>query len=242
VLAFGPGEEGEREAFAAQVAALGTGTTLLVDTYDIAHGIRLAAEVAGPALAAVRIDSGDVGAEAVRARALLDRLGATGTKLIVTGDLDAHTIAALGAAPIDGYGVGTSVVTGMGVPSAGFVYKLVAVTAGGAAAGQPMVPVAKRSLGKASVGGRKWAWRAHLEGDPCRYEAGAEVIGEACWADIVTVRPQGPPEPGARPLQVQVMAAGRPAAQPSLAQSRAFHALVRNEVAEGPLVLERRPG
>ena len=51
----------EAAAFAAQVAALGAGTTLLVDTYDITQGIRTAVEVAGPELGAVRIDSGDLG-------------------------------------------------------------------------------------------------------------------------------------------------------------------------------------
>lgn len=97
VLAFGP--DGEKEAFSAQVSAFGAGTTLLVDTYDVADGIRHAVEVAGPQLGAVRIDSGDLGREAARARALLDDLGATGTKLVVTGDLDAHTIAAVGGRP-----------------------------------------------------------------------------------------------------------------------------------------------
>ena len=67
----------EQEAFAAQVAAFGPRTTLLVDTYDVDQGIRNAVEVAGPELGAVRIDSGDLASEAVRARALLDRLGAT---------------------------------------------------------------------------------------------------------------------------------------------------------------------
>ena len=116
----------EKEAFAAQVAAFGPGTTLLVDTYDVEEGIRNAVEVAGPDLGAVRIDSGDLGREAVHARALLDQLGARHTRLVVTGDLDAHTIAALGAAPVDSYGVGANVVTGMGVP-----YRRLCVQAGG---------------------------------------------------------------------------------------------------------------
>ena len=143
----------EKEAFAAQVAAFGPGTTLLVDTYDVEQGIRNAVEVAGPDLGAVRIDSGDLGREAARARALLDQLGARRTRLVVTGDLDAHTIAALGAAPVDSYGVGANVVTGMGVPTAGFVYKLVAIGDPGAGPDEPQSPVAKRSPGKASFGG-----------------------------------------------------------------------------------------
>jgi nicotinate phosphoribosyltransferase len=148
----------ERQAFAAQVGSLGAETTLLVDTYDTAQGIRNAVEVAGTGLGAVRLDSGDPREEVPRARALLDELGATGTRVVVTGDLDEHTIAALSDLPVDTYGVGTSVVTGSGAPTAGFVYKLVAI------AREPgpdaeLVPVAKRSIGKSTVGGRKHAYR-----------------------------------------------------------------------------------
>jgi len=145
----------EADAFRAQVDALGVGTTLLVDTYDSLQGIRTAVEVAGPRLGAVRLDSGDLAPLAAQARALLDELGATKTRVIVTSDLDEHAIAALAAAPVDGYGVGTSVVTGAGVPTAGMVYKLVEVDGR---------PVQKRSVGKASVGGRKSAVRRHREG------------------------------------------------------------------------------
>jgi nicotinate phosphoribosyltransferase len=127
----------EAEAFRAQVDALGVGTTLLVDTYDITAGIATAVEVAGPQLGAVRIDSGDLEVLAVQAREQLDSLGATGTRIVVSGDLDEYALAALRAAPVDGYGVGTSLVTGSGAPTAGLVYKLVEVE------GRP-VPSARR--------------------------------------------------------------------------------------------------
>jgi nicotinate phosphoribosyltransferase len=142
----------ELAAFAAQIDALGPSTTLLVDTYDITRGIELAVEVAGPALGAVRIDSGDLGVLARLAREQLDSLGATGTRIVVSGDLDEFAIAALAAAPVDTYGAGTAVVTGSGAPTAGLVYKLVEVDGR---------PVAKRSEHKASQGGRKTAVRAH---------------------------------------------------------------------------------
>jgi nicotinate phosphoribosyltransferase len=116
----------ERAAFEAQVAALGAGTTLLVDTYDVTQGVRTAVEVAGPGLGAVRLDSGDLLEQAHAVRAQLDALGATGTRIVVTSDLDEYAIAALAAAPVDSYGVGTSLVTGSGAPTAGMVYKLVA--------------------------------------------------------------------------------------------------------------------
>jgi len=148
----------EREAFAAQVAALGTSTTLLVDTFDVTEGVQTAVEVAGTQLGGVRVDSGDLAAECHRVRRQLDELGAQDTRIIVTGDLDEYAIAALASAPADGYGVGTSLVTGSGAPTAALVYKLVA-RAGSDAPDAPMVGVAKRSLGKPSIGGRKWAFR-----------------------------------------------------------------------------------
>ena len=137
------------------MTSLGTGTTLLVDTYDVAAAVRLGVEIAGTGLGAVRLDSGDLGALAHEVRAQLDGLGATGTRIIVTSDLDEYAIAALASAPVDGYGVGTELVTGSGHPTSSFVYKLVAHADD---AGE-MVSVAKRSVDKASVGGRKYALR-----------------------------------------------------------------------------------
>jgi nicotinate phosphoribosyltransferase len=139
------GEHGpdERAAFKAQVDALGVDTTLLVDTYD-------AVEVAGTGLGAVRIDSGDLGVWARQVREQLDSLGATKTRIVVSGDLDEFSIAALRAEPVDMYGVGTSVVTGSGAPTASMVYKLVEVDG---------IPVEKRSSHKESHGGRKQALR-----------------------------------------------------------------------------------
>lgn len=160
--------DSERDAFTAQVASLGHGTTLLVDTFDVGEAVRLAIEVAGPELGAVRIDSGDLGVLARDVRTELDALGATGTRIIVTSDLDEHAIAALAAAPVDGYGVGTQLVTGSGHPTVGLVYKLVARENG---AGD-LEPVAKRSADKSSVGGRKYALRRLRDG-----VATAEVIG-----------------------------------------------------------------
>ncbi|NIH85043.1 nicotinate phosphoribosyltransferase [Amycolatopsis granulosa] len=144
--------DSEEDAFRAQVEKMGTDTTLLVDTYDITRGIETAVRVAGPELGAIRIDSGDVGVLARKAREQLDSLGARDTRIVVSGDLDEHAIAALRAEPVDAYGVGTSVVTGSGAPTAGMVYKLVEVDGR---------PVAKRSENKASRGGEKSALRRH---------------------------------------------------------------------------------
>jgi nicotinate phosphoribosyltransferase len=115
-------------------------------------------EVAGPDLGAVRIDSGDLPVVARQVRALLDELGAVNTRIVLTGDLDEYSIAALGAMPVNGYGVGTSLVTGSGAPTAALVYKLVARASGDGDDGE-LQPVAKRSVGKPGRGGRKWAVR-----------------------------------------------------------------------------------
>ncbi|MEV0727621.1 nicotinate phosphoribosyltransferase [Polymorphospora sp. NPDC050346] len=188
----------EPAAFASQVAALGKNTTLLVDTYDIAQGIRNAIAVAGPDLLAVRIDSGDLSVLAQHSRELLDSLGATETKIIVSGDLDEYAIAALAAEPVDMYGAGTSVVTGSGAPTAGLVYKLVEVD------GRPVV---KRSENKATVGGRKVAVRRH------------KPTGTATEEIVVS---QGVPDhkPNDRLLQTSYVISGEPAAQPPLAAAR----------------------
>lgn len=147
--------DSEAEAFDAQLATLGQDTTLLIDTYDIERGVTRAIEAAGPNLGAVRIDSGDLSVVVREVRAQLDALGATSTRIVVTNELDEFTIAALGATPVDAYGVGTAVVTGSGQPSAGLVYKLVAREDDSG----HMVSVQKTSEGKANPGGQKIAWR-----------------------------------------------------------------------------------
>ncbi|SCF40952.1 nicotinate phosphoribosyltransferase [Micromonospora purpureochromogenes] len=188
----------EKTAFASQVATLGKDTTLLVDTYDISQGIRNAIEVAGPELRAIRIDSGDLAVIAQQSRELLDSLGATETKIIVSGDLDEYAIAALAAEPVDMYGAGTAVVTGSGAPTVGLVYKLVEVD------GRPVV---KRSEHKATIGGRKVAVRRH------------KPTGTATEEIIV---PQGVPDrqPNDRLLQRSFIVDGEPVALPSLDESR----------------------
>jgi nicotinate phosphoribosyltransferase len=193
--------DSETEAFAAQVAALGVGTTLLVDTYDITAGIRTAIEVAGPGLGAVRIDSGDLGVLARAAREQLDSLGATGTKIVLSGDLDEYAIAALRGDPVDAYGVGTSVVTGSGAPTAGMVYKLVEVQGR---------PVAKRSEHKQTNGGRKSVLRRHKPTGTATEEVVHRVSGPT---------PQAGPDD--RPIPVPLVRGGRPVdGLPTLQQSR----------------------
>lgn len=175
--------DSEKEAFEAQIASMGPDTTLLVDTYDITSAVKMAVELTGGKVSAVRIDSGDLGSTAVEVRRQLDDLGAKQTKIVVTSDLDEYTIAALAAAPVDRFGVGTSLVTGSGHPTAGFVYKLVAHTDGA-----EWTEVAKTSKSKTNRGGEKRASRLLESGT-----ASAELIG----SDV------------GRPLQVDLMSVGK---------------------------------
>jgi nicotinate phosphoribosyltransferase len=211
----------EHDAFVAQLESLGADTTLLVDTYDTEAGIRTAVAAArelgleGPG--GIRLDSGDMAVEARRARALLDELGATKTRIVVSSDLDEFEIQRFekrrgGRAPIDAYGVGTRLVTGSGVPTAGFVYKLVQINGR---------PVEKHSIGKASHGGRKRAYRVYNR------------RGVAATEAIVTgkFRP-----PNSRPLMIPVVQQGEPAAMPTLGAARAHCA---QAIAELPAAAQR---
>jgi len=221
----------EEDAFRAQVASLGAGTTLLVDTYDIRTGVETAVRVAGTGLGGVRIDSGDLPLVAAEVRAQLDELGATGTKITVTSDLDEYAIAALAASPVDSYGVGTSVVTGSGYPTAGMVYKLVARqdSSGG------WVAVAKASTDKGSKGGRKAAFRT-LEGGT----ATAETITVSDGFEELDTAAE---HPDARPLQVTLVDGGDIDASyegsEGTASARAHHLQVREELPVRALALSK---
>ncbi len=195
----------EPEAFAAQIASMGTNTTLLIDTYDVQQGVInavQAAKNAGGHLGAVRLDSGDLVAQAFQVRSQLDALGATDTKITVTSDLDEYAIAALNVAPVNSYGVGSNVVTGSGHPSAQMVYKLVSR----ADAQGVMQDVAKKSKAKTSVGGLKVAGRLYDENGRATSEIVVSAPSrEAGLSYLAKV--------GARPLQVPLVLAGEIASQ-----------------------------
>jgi len=217
--------DSEEEAFRAQVAAMGVGTTLLVDTYDIPTAVETAIRVAGTSLGAVRIDSGDLGVVVREVRAQLDSLGAVNTRITVTNDLDEHAIAALRSAPVNSYGVGTSLVTGSGSPAAGMVYKLVAHLDGAGG----WLPVGKKSDGKATVGGRKQPVRTLRD-------------GVAVAEDIYVEDPPVDASAG-RPLLVDLMRDGTPIdahlGTAGVAAARAHHAAVMAELPVHALSLSR---
>lgn len=223
--------DNEEDAFRAQVAAVGADTTLLIDTYDIRTGVETAVRVAGTQLGGVRIDSGDLPIVAAAVRAQLDELGATGTRITVTSDLDEYAIAALAASPVDAYGVGTSVVTGSGTPTAGMVYKLVARQSSDGS----WVGVAKASADKASRGGRKAAFRTLEDGT-----ATSELIAVSDGYEPVET---GAEHPGARALHVPLIVAGE--IDPSfegtagVQAARDHHARARQELPVHGLGLSR---
>ncbi|WP_203567327.1 nicotinate phosphoribosyltransferase [Aestuariimicrobium ganziense] len=208
--------DSEQEAFQAQLDALGVGTTLLVDTYDVEAAVRKGVELTDGQLGAVRLDSGDLALAAREVRDLLDDLGATQTRIIVTSDLDEYQIAALRGAPVDGYGVGTSVVTGSGHPTCGFVYKLVA-RADSDDPDDLIEPVAKKSLNKNTVGGRKFAMRRLDD----HGRAQAEIVG-------IGARPDN--DGNDRDLMVELVRDGEIVGREDVSAARERHERVRAEL------------
>ena len=206
--------DSEDQAFESQLSALGNSTTLLVDTFDVERAVRKAVELTAGKLHAVRLDSGDLVASAIEVRKLLDSLGATKTQITVTSDLDEYTIAALAQAPVDNYGVGTSLVTGSGAPTAGFVYKLVSHFDGA-----NWHAVAKKSANKASRGGKKRAVR--------------ELSGATATGELISDSAAG------RELQVEYIQAGQLVSKPTLSQAREHHKSALAELPSTALRLSR---
>lgn len=223
--------DSEEDAFRSQIASLGTGTTLLVDTYDIRKGVETAIRVAGTGLGGVRLDSGDLPLVAAAVRQQLDELGATETKITVTSDLDEYAIAALAASPVDFYGVGTSVVTGSGYPTASMVYKLVARQDSVGS----WIAVAKASTDKGSKGGRKAAFRTLDNG-----VAVAETVSVADGFEQVDTAAA---HPDARALQVVLVDAGEidtaHEGAAGTASAREHHLRVREELPVRALALSK---
>ena len=148
----------EIDAFRAYAETFPDNTTLLIDTYDPIQGARNAAIVAkelkqkNKRLLAVRIDSGDLTRVSKDVRAVLDEQGQTDVNIIATNDLNEYKIADLkeNAAAINGYGVGTEMITARPVAALSGVYKLVEDSLGGKL---------KLSPGKRSYPGKKQVYR-----------------------------------------------------------------------------------
>ena len=140
----------ELEAFRAFAKSSPKNCTLLVDTYDVREGVENAITVAremeaeGERLSGIRIDSGDLAKLSAYARRRFDEEGLSYVKIVVSNDLDEHTITSLfnQGVPVDAFGVGTKLATCYDQPALGCVYKLSARRGG---ANEPWTPVMKFS-------------------------------------------------------------------------------------------------
>lgn len=168
IPAFGTMAHSYVQAFDDEIDAFDTfarlypGTTLLVDTYDTLRGVDRVIELARRLgdrfdVRAVRLDSGDLGALSMAARARLDAAGLNRVEIFASSGLDEHRIAALVAAgcPIDGFGVGTNLVVAADAPALDMAYKLVEYNAIGRT---------KLSSGKVIYPGRKQLFRSFEHG------------------------------------------------------------------------------
>ncbi len=213
--------QSEIDAFEEQAKYLGEDSIFLVDTYDIETGIVNAVKASNANLKGIRIDSGDLGIEAKSARSLLDRLGAPQAQIMVSGDLDEYKIRGLSDAPIDAFESGHKLVTGSGAASASFVYKLVAIEENSSML--KMRPVKKRSEGKASEGGKKFAKRVI---NPNGIATEESIFLE----DSVQVHSKSA---GCRSLQSEVMSSGKIIDLPTLEDSRHHLMNIMSEIPKG---------
>jgi nicotinate phosphoribosyltransferase len=195
----------EAEAFETFARARPDNLTLLIDTYDTEAAARKVVALAprlkalGVKLGAVRLDSGDLGALARSVRAILDAGGLAEVEIVASGGLDEDDLARLTGegAPIDAFGVGTSLTTSSDAPALDCAYKL-----------EEYAGVARRKLsaGKATWPGRKQVWRS--------YGPDGRMSG-----DVITT--EGDDAETGEPLLVPVMQAGRRIApSPSLSEGR----------------------
>ena len=158
-------QDDETAAFEIFARARPDNVVLLLDTYDTEAAARKVVALAprlkasGIAIRGVRLDSGDLVALAKRVRAILDAGGLQDVTIFASGGLDEEALAGLlqAQAPIDGFGVGTSLTTSSDVPAIDFVYKLQEYAG---------VPRRKHSDKKATWPGRKQVWRRYDE-DGC---------------------------------------------------------------------------
>ena len=199
---FVQAHDSEAEAFAHFAEVFPKNAVLLIDTYDTVEGARKAVRVAAAhAVRGVRLDSGDLDALSREVRQVLDAGGLQQAIVFASGNLDEQRVADLVAAgaPIDSFGIGTSLVTSADMPYLDAVYKLQEYDGRARR---------KRSAGKATWPGRKQVYRHY----------GADGVFAR---DVVTL--EADVQPG-EPLLRPVMQGGRRLLFPPLAEARAHAA------------------
>jgi nicotinate phosphoribosyltransferase len=212
--------EDEATAFERFARARPKGLVLLLDTYDTEKAARKVVALAprlkedGIEIGSVRLDSGDLAALSASVRRILDEGGQAGTTIFASGGLDEDRIAALIAAgaPIDGFGIGTSLTTSADAPALDIVYKLQDYAG---------LPRRKRSPGKETWPGRKQVWR--------RYHGDGRMAGDTI--SLADDRQEG------EPLLAEVMRAGKRTEPPPALAAIREHAA--RELARLPEPLRR---
>jgi nicotinate phosphoribosyltransferase len=190
--------EDEEEAFARFLDVFPLHSVLLLDTYDVRKAIEKVIAM-GRKPRGVRLDSGDVVADSIRVRRRLDEAGWGEVEIFISGDLDEDRIASLLAsgARVDTFGVGTALSTSADAPSLGMLYKLAEIERDG-----EVRNAAKFSAAKVTYPGRKQVYRA------------SDAAGRYA-SDVIALEDEDEPVPGAAPLLVPVMHAGRCLAAPA---------------------------
>lgn len=194
--------DSEEEAFRDFAEARPSDVVFLIDTFDTEAAARKVVKLAKPLRArritirGVRIDSGDLATHARAVRAILDEGGLREVKIVASGGIDEWSLRGLAAAPIDTFGIGTSLVTSQDSPAIDCAYKLVAYAG---------TPRRKRSEEKVLWPGAKQVYR--------RYDPDGRLNH-----DVLTLADE---QLEGQPLLELVMRGGRRLPQPTLEESRA---------------------
>lgn len=205
---FVQAHDSEARAFENFARSLPESTVFLLDTYDTeaaAQKVTTLApklEAAGIGVRGIRLDSGDLAAHAQAVRRILDDGGLHGTQIIASGGIDETDLQSLmqADAPIDTFGIGTSLVTSSDAPALDCAYKLQEY------AGRAR---RKRSEGKATWPGRKQVYRS--------FGADGRIAGDV----ITTLDDDRPERPFTEPLLKPVLRNGRLVGKlPTLAECR----------------------
>ena len=194
----------EKAAFEMFARSRPDNLTLLIDTYDTEAGARKVVALApalaarGIAVRAVRLDSGDLIALSKNVRRILDAGGLADVRIFASGGLDEDAVSRMlrAGAPIDGFGMGTSLTTSSDVPSLDCVYKLQEYAG---------LPRRKQSIGKETWPGRKQVWR--------RYDQTGSMCGDVL--SVETDQQEGEPL-----LHLVMQGGSRVAPSPKLADIR----------------------
>ncbi|MEU9166660.1 nicotinate phosphoribosyltransferase [Streptomyces sp. NPDC048420] len=189
----------EEDAFRAFARSHPGPVTLLVDTYDTEEGVRVAARVLrdldrGPG-SAIRLDSGDLGSLAARARSLLDDAGLPDVRIIASGGLDEYAVEDLvgSGAPIDAYAVGTRVGVSSDAPFLDSAYKMVEYDGR---------PVMKLSSAKVTAPGPK------------------QVFRRTAYADVISLADERSTGDGSPMLETVMRGGQRTGSRPTLDDCR----------------------